>query len=101
MDVYRITYKNRAWEIRSDRFYSADSVIEALSDFLYCFSKGRVGEKRLSIKKMMKFNRWNGIWESVITSIDLAELAHIDTDVSISINKDNTISLRRDITIIS
>jgi hypothetical protein len=95
-EVYKIDYKNRSWELRSTRYYSAEDITEAIDDFIYCFGKGRIGEKRLTVKRVSVWNRYSGRWDDVTREcVEYIEVAEPGEHVSSSIHKDNTISMRR------
>ena len=95
-NVYKIEYKNRSWELRSQRYYPAEDVTEAINDFMYCFGRGRIGEKRLTVKRVSIWNRYSGRWDNVTREcIEYVEVMEPDENISTTIHKDNTISMRR------
>ena len=95
-NVYRITYKNKTWELRSVRYYSAEDVTEAVLDFIYCFKKGRVGEKRLTIKKIHVWNRFSGKWDNMTREgVEFIQVLDPDEMITATAHADNTISMRR------
>jgi hypothetical protein len=96
LDVFKIVYRNKAWSISSERYYSARSIGEALEDFMHCFNKNRLNSIQLKIIKIRKYNRFNDTWE--VVDGEAAEYAreHIDRDeFKIIINDRNIIRLRR------
>ena len=97
IDVYKITYKNKSWTLPSARYYSAQSVDEAVEDFLYCYCKKRLGEKRVTLRKIRRWNRYSGKWDDMTRDgVDhINNITEELEDIHINIFSDDTVSLRR------
>lgn len=98
VEVYRFKYKYRAWNIPSERYYSAEHIREAVKDFLHCLDAGRVDRNRLTIQKVHMFNRYSNKWENCLPSAVLVMIEDkvVPEGIVYKINSDNTINLKKE-----
>lgn len=69
-DVYKVVCRFGRWTMKSERFYTGESVQEIISDFYYAFAAHHCHARSVVLHDIQIYNKYAERWESVIDQID-------------------------------